>query len=183
MKKIFGMFFSCIGNAFLAVILSVATLGGIISGLICKARGKKWQTFTREVEDIGVFNAQGTSEKGCGCWTHTFDFGPFQEVELTLSSKMMKKPAELAVVREQFKAALANADKVVAAVKESPIYKEMMKNEGIDVLVPQKEVYAELHTASKYQDPYMAVFFATGKWHIWISIQDGKMTGFDVSEK
>lgn len=182
MKKVLGMFFEGIGNAILAVLVSGAALCGVVSGLVCKARGKKWQTFSREVDGIGEFHAQGTSEKDCGCWTHTFDYGPLKNVELALSGKMMKDQTALAIVGEQFKAAVGNADKVVAAVREDWLYKKKLEEEKADTLVPQKEVYAELYTESEDMSPYMAIFYTTGKYQVWISVQDGEMTGFDLSE-
>lgn len=181
MKEIFSKFFGCIGNAILAVLIFTAALLGAISGLINKACGKKWQSFARQVDEIGVFNAQGTNEKDCKCWTHTFDFGPFKNVKVALSSKIMNNSAELAVVSKQFKTAVASADKVLAAVKDNWLYKKMLEDEGIDSLVPNNDVYAELSIAGDNHNPYMAIFYTTGKYQAWISVEDGEMTAFDLS--
>lgn len=180
MKNVLGKIVEGLFALIAWICIPFAMLFGAISGLIGKARCRRYRTFTRSVDGIGEFQSMGTSVRDCKCWTHTFDFGPFRSVELALSGKVLKDKKQLAVVTSQFISAIGNAESVIEAIRKDYIYMKALE-EGQDTLTANDEVYAELSSGDRNCDsPYMSVFYSTGKYRAWFSVQDGEMTSFDL---
>ena len=147
-----------------------------------KLFGIKYHTFTKVVEGIGEFTSRATSEKKCKCWTHNFDYGPLTNIELTISNKELNDPDHLAIYINEYTLARQNTKAVFDAIEKDEAYTKA-KNDGCSPLMPDGQVYAELSAGDGNMDPAMMIYYGTGRYHAWMSIQAGEMTCFDLESE
>ena len=144
-----------------------------------KLFGIKYHTFTKVVEGIGEFTSRATSENKCKCWTHNFDYGPLNNIELTISNKDLNDKEHLVTYIHEYTLARQNTKAVFDAIEKDEAYTKA-KNDGCSPLMPDGQVYAELSAGDGNMDPAMMIYYGTGPYNAWMSIQAGEMTCFDL---
>lgn len=162
------------------ILLPFVALAGIVTGLYYKVRGVKYQTFRKTFEGLGEMSSRSTSEKGCRYWHKDTELGPWKDVNLIVGRNLLFAPHLREVILKELRLAQQNMGDVLDSIRKDPVYLNAV-SEGIDTLVPDDQVNAELCIGEPgYLDPYVSVFYNTDHYYVWFSIQDGEMTSFDL---
>ena len=182
MTKLIGKIIEWIFIGIACICLPFAMIFGVVSGLINKALGRKYQDFTRNVEGLGELTARGIKEKDCKEWIRRIKIPHWNEAEIRVSSKLLKNESLLAVKVDEYQKAMKNIESIVVAIRNNDVYKNALKD-GQDTLIAEEEIYIELNDEdSKGMDPYISISYPSGNYYVWFSIQNGEMTYFDVSK-
>lgn len=185
MKKIVNF----IGNAIVKLIewsaifliLPLAAMCGTIVGLIQNLCGKKYQTFTKTYEGLGVMTSMGTSEKKCKYWSQDTELGNWKKVKLLATRDILENPNHLSAVTKEFKKLQENISDIIASFKKGEIYNEILDKEGIDILTANDEVTAELYNGEEgILDPYVTLRYNADHYFVCQCIQNGEMTALSV---
>lgn len=176
MKKIIEWLFIAVSW----ICIPFAILFGALVGWVQKKCGVRYSTYIRNFEGIGEMTSKGTSEKKCSYWHRIIDLGPWKNVDLFTVQKLVNNSNHLAVISNELREARQNISQVINAIRNNADYLSAL-HEGIDTLVPDSEVGAELSLGEPGNlDPYMAIFYNKDHYYVWFSIQNGKMTSFNL---
>lgn len=180
MTKLIGKIIEWIFIGIACICLPFAMIFRVVSGLINKALGRKYQDFTRNVEGLGELTARGIKEKDCKEWIRRIKIPHWNEAEIRVSSKLLKNEPLLTKTVIEYQKAMQNVESIVEAIRNNNVYKDALKD-GQDTLIAEDEVCIEFNDEdSKGMDPYISISYPSGNYYVWFSIQNGEMTCFDV---
>ena len=106
MTKLIGKIIEWIFIGIACICLPFAMIFGVVSGLINKALGRKYQDFTRNVEGLGELTGRGIKEKDCKEWIRRIKIPHWNEAEIRVSSKLLKNESHLAVKVDEYQKAM-----------------------------------------------------------------------------